>query len=248
MKNKHIAITKHECHNLLSEYLDEMRGPLGEQETSEVKRIKNELKYCNTNGENIKIWSKKTNEEASGSKRKAEDDTESTRSKFRSSTSSKSVGIAPFLALLPPLSTQLNCTERWLLGDMDLSSELMRVKTKCIDKYNNDEKMRAIEQLFDHKLLEAIKRGMAKPHMLGLLIDGYNCYLYMMKIEHEAIYQMVELDTFSLPKGRNEIHLLKNLLEVIFRVKVFASEAFEDFEAGNGAQSELLPLCRFVVE
>ena len=75
MKNKHIAITKHECHNLLSEYLDEMRGPLGEQETSEVKRIKNELKvvtlyyypssnvltflqYCNTNGENIKIWSK----------------------------------------------------------------------------------------------------------------------------------------------------------------------------------------------
>ncbi|KAI8323396.1 hypothetical protein EDC96DRAFT_529181 [Choanephora cucurbitarum] len=94
----------------------------------------------------------------------------------------------------------------------------------------------------------AIKRGMTKPHMLGLLVDGYNCYLYMMKIEHEAIYQMVELDTFSLPKGRNEIHLLKNLLEVIFRVKAFASEAFEDFEASNGAQSELLPLCRFVAE
>ncbi|KAI8343798.1 Hamartin protein-domain-containing protein [Choanephora cucurbitarum] len=77
-------------------------------------------------------------------------------------------------------------------------------------------------------------------------LDGYNCYLYMMKIEHEAIYQMVELDTFSLPKGRNEILLLKNLLEVIFRA--FASEAFEDFEASNDAQSELLPLCRFVAE
>ncbi|KAI8367341.1 hypothetical protein EDC96DRAFT_150057 [Choanephora cucurbitarum] len=147
MKNKHIAITKHECHSILSQYLNEMRGPLGEQETSEVKRIKDELKHCNASEENIKIWSKKTNEEASGSKRKAKDDGESTRSKSRSSTSSKSVGIAPFLALLPPLDTQLNCSERWLLGDLDVSSELMKIKGMCIDKYNSDEKMRPIEQL-----------------------------------------------------------------------------------------------------
>ncbi|KAI8329784.1 hypothetical protein EDC96DRAFT_57255 [Choanephora cucurbitarum] len=58
MKNKHIAITKHECHSILSQYLNEMRGPLGEQETSEVKRIKDELKHCNASEENIKIWSK----------------------------------------------------------------------------------------------------------------------------------------------------------------------------------------------
>ncbi|KAI8347659.1 hypothetical protein BD560DRAFT_450411 [Blakeslea trispora] len=405
-------IERHKCHDLLRLYIDHIRGPLKKQDALEVERLKFELKNCNNNQKNRSIWAKKEEQEASSSKRKAKDDAESTRPKSRpsTSTSSKSVGIAPFLPFIPPFSTQLNCAERWLLGDLDLSSESMTIKNKCIAKYNNKEKMRAVEQLaldnifffskkkaasitsclkqsqhvavinsidyrknqvdlppvVDAWLLElervakhndmnnlrrhlvsllaseeasnnneltlvasslfsvvpkyrtwskkgvvedtfksnqiadtfdiilgqdnddvlqweceetpvevfvmemkaptrnrnsndfiklgftlksmldsVIKRGLRQPQVLGLLIDGHECFLYMMTIEHEAIYKMVELDAFSLPKAANELHLLKNLLEAIFRVKAFALETFEDFEANGDTESELLPLCRF---
>ncbi|KAI8380060.1 hypothetical protein BD560DRAFT_432304 [Blakeslea trispora] len=91
-----------------------------------------------------------------------------------------------------------------------------------------------------------VQNGMKSPHVVGLLVDGFNCSFYMMTIEHESIYKMIQLEAFSLPKSANDLPLLKNLLEVVFRA--FASQAFEEFEAQRGTESELLPLCRFAAK
>lgn len=45
----------------------------------------------------------------------------------------------------------------------------------------------------------------------------------MMVINQEAIYELVELEVFALPKSANELPLMKDLFEAIFRVKVLIS-------------------------
>ncbi|OBZ81267.1 hypothetical protein A0J61_10684 [Choanephora cucurbitarum] len=359
----------------------------------------------------------KTKAATAGSKRKAEDVSGSSCSKSRPSTTSKSVDIAPFLPLLPPLTTELKCDRNWLIDDINVSNELMQIKSNCINKHNKNEKMKPVEYLSfltqarhlklvksiefekfqvrlpsvidtwlselvnlcrdgemrslrvylaslisseeaktdDELLLVAsalsslvpryktwekdnavedtfvknhfadvldiilgqdqdnilkyewcnkklsscilkpdytlyfedkeakevatfivevkapsrnknsndfiklgftlksmldslIKRGMRSPRVLGLLVDGFDCYLYMMQIDNEAIYQMVELRRFSLPKSEEELLLLRNLFEATFLVKTVSLEVFKEFEGLTCGESDLLPLCRFAAE
>ncbi|KAI8350627.1 hypothetical protein EDC96DRAFT_519442 [Choanephora cucurbitarum] len=123
---------------------------------------------------------------------------------------------------------------------------VVEVKAPGRNKNSND----FIKLGFTLKLMldALVKRDMNSPHVVGLLVDGYDCYLYMMMINHEAIYELVELEVFALPKSANELPLLKDLFEAIFRVKAFVSKVFEEFESLDDSESGLVPLCHFTAK
>ncbi|KAI8347614.1 hypothetical protein EDC96DRAFT_567725 [Choanephora cucurbitarum] len=79
--------------------------------------------------------------------------------------------------------------------DRQLETFVVEVKAPLRNRNSND----FIKLGFTLKSMldKLIQSGMKSPHVVGLLIDGYDYSFYMMTIEHESIYKMVQLEAFT---------------------------------------------------
>ncbi|OBZ81599.1 hypothetical protein A0J61_10353 [Choanephora cucurbitarum] len=131
-------------------------------------------------------------------------------------------------------------------GRQAVNVEFFVVEVKTPSRNRNSNDFVKMGFILKFMLDNMVKHGMKKPKAFGLLVDGFNCYLYKMQLLYEAIYEMTEMESFALPRSADELPLLKDFLQSMLRVKAFASEAFEELEsAAADADPQLLSRCRF---
>ncbi|KAI9495383.1 hypothetical protein BDB00DRAFT_246147 [Zychaea mexicana] len=65
---------------------------------------------------------------------------------------------------------------------------------------------------------------------IGLLIQGYDCTLYLMDNVYKPIYRMIEMYSFSLPKTIEEISVLEHAVECLLSCKAVVERNANEVE------------------
>jgi len=59
----------------------------------------------------------------------------------------------------------------------------------------------------------------------GLLVEGFRCDLFVMDLKYEAIYRMIHLGRFYLPRDRCDFDVLSNAIEVLLQTKTIVTRS-----------------------
>jgi hypothetical protein len=61
----------------------------------------------------------------------------------------------------------------------------------------------------------------------GLLVDGFQCNLYAMDLKFDAIYRMIRLDRFYLPRDQHDLSVVLSAIEVLSQAKKIVARSAE---------------------
>ncbi|KAG2237313.1 hypothetical protein INT48_009046, partial [Thamnidium elegans] len=85
-----------------------------------------------------------------------------------------------------------------------------------------------------------LRLGVLNPTSLGVLVEGFKCTLFQMKLVSDGIYMPVAFDRFSLVKEIHQLVNLPSVVEAFYFVKVLiAKNNLSNNKITNSIQSEL---------
>ncbi|CAO3653540.1 unnamed protein product [Cunninghamella echinulata] len=94
---------------------------------------------------------------------------------------------------------------------------------------NSNDKVKIGEQM--KVMLNALhKRKLSQWVVCGLLVDGYRCESFIMTLNHEAIYSMVNIDTFHLVRDFKDIPLLKTTIESLIQIRNIVTKVAKELD------------------
>jgi methyl coenzyme M reductase gamma subunit len=65
-----------------------------------------------------------------------------------------------------------------------------------------------------------VDSGVPGPAMCGVWVDGFICHSFKMTLQYNGIYQMIELDSFSLPQHIGDVVNVKSIMSALLKLKV----------------------------
>ncbi|KAI8087863.1 uncharacterized protein B0P05DRAFT_530450 [Gilbertella persicaria] len=94
--------------------------------------------------------------------------------------------------LRPEVGLHLLCRRcRWQLSELFIAE----VKFPLRNRNSND--FVKLDLTMKQMLDKLVKSGLDSPVVAGLHVDGFNCYIYEMELNHKAVYKMLEVGSFT---------------------------------------------------
>ncbi|KAG2230188.1 hypothetical protein INT48_000416 [Thamnidium elegans] len=142
-------------------------------------------------------------------------------------------------------------TDRWLIFCLKIQrpsprmiSLVLKLKTlkKSRTPDNNDKiKINLELQLILNQL---VLLNIKDPIVYGLLIEGYECTLYEMKLEREAEYISRVVESFYMPRDMNDIALLPRITSIFLTIKDKIDMTIKSINERQRGKSILKPFIR----